>query len=633
MWNFTFVIPSLLVLAVFVGYYFSLPRIPIRINRLFIFLIIVECVVMMLDIASTVADNNYQEFSGVVLYALNSAYFIAFFARAYYFFIFTASALGLSAIRKLSKRLLLAVPFIVATFTVLTTPFTRLFYYMDDTGYHSGPLYNILYYLFWTYLALSFYGVFTRKSNIRKKREYHIIFWYNVILFGGTIIRLIFPRYLLMDTFCLLALISIYLSFENPDFYMEGKTWLFNNRALVEYLNEINGHRKYTIFAFTIHNYAELRELYGTRLMDQTNFLIGEFLRKEYPKEKIFYNRDGRYVILYENGCDKEKVNRKLQDRFRNPWTSGDAVLYLDIGCSALDSENANVPLNILMSLLKTTFTEADYAERDEIRLIGSEHTDKIKNEAEIKRAIAYAISHDQVEAYLQPIVDARTGELKGAEALCRIRDLKGNIISPDLFIPIAERNGRINELGHQVFERVCGFIRDNDLSGLGLSWINVNLSPIQFMRANLGENLLESMERCKIDPKYIRLEITEAAMVDDQLLVNQTTFMKKLGFQFVLDDYGKGYSNVSRLRQCPFVNIKIDMSIVWDYFREPNDLLPNIVRTLSNLGFEITAEGIESKEMADKLAEMGCNYLQGFYFSKALSMEEFLKKYSPSHQ
>ena len=95
-----------------------------------------------------------------------------------------------------------------------------------------------------------------------------------------------------------------------------------------------------------------------------------------------------------------------------------------------------------------------------------------------------------------------------------------------------------------------------------------------------------------------------------------------------MLDDYGSGYSNLTRVRHYPFVNIKLDMEVVWDYNREGDSLLPNIVKAFRQMGFSITAEGIETREMADALTEIGCDYLQGFLFDRPLPMDEFVEKY-----
>jgi EAL domain-containing protein (putative c-di-GMP-specific phosphodiesterase class I) len=439
---------------------------------------------------------------------------------------------------------------------------------------------------------------------------------------------MMFPRYLLMDTFCLIAIIMIYLSFLNPDFYMEGRTWIFNSKALRDYLQEINGKKLYSIFAFTIHNFRDISQIYGSKQMEQGIHLICNYLRRNFPEQKLFYCRSGRFAILFEKNYDEERICRQLNKRFGKSWKSEGTEIYADIGCAILDSDMTKLPFETLMILIGTAFSEADKADRFEIKHIGEEHAKHAQREFEIKKAIELAVDNNTAELFLQPIVDARTEIIVGAEALARIRDNEGNIISPELFIPIAEQNGRINQLGSQVFKKVCDFIVNNDMKKLGLSWINVNLSPIQFMRPTLGKDLVVTLQDYDIPHKFLHLEITEAAMADEQLLINQANLINELGFNFVLDDYGKGYSNITRLKNCPFVNVKLDMNIVWDHCARPDEVIPNMVRTFLNMGFEITAEGIEDEAMAKTMQDVGCTYLQGFYYAKPMPAQEFVKKY-----
>ena len=178
------------------------------------------------------------------------------------------------------------------------------------------------------------------------------------------------------------------------------------------------------------------------------------------------------------------------------------------------------------------------------------------------------------------------------------------------------------------MFEKTCQFIQQNDIKAMGLSWINVNLSPIQFLRRDLNKRFTTILNKYKIDPETIHLEITEESMIDFDLLQAQMQTMKESGFRFVLDDYCLGYSNVARMKKCPFINIKLDMEFVWDYFKEKDKILPTLVQTIKLMGFTITAEGIESLEMADAMRDIGCDYLQGFVFSKPLSVDEFSQKY-----
>ena len=178
------------------------------------------------------------------------------------------------------------------------------------------------------------------------------------------------------------------------------------------------------------------------------------------------------------------------------------------------------------------------------------------------------------------------------------------------------------------MLEKTCEFMNSHNLDDMGLSWINVNLSPLQFLKRDLSKRFSSIIEKYQVDPEKIHLEITEEAMIDYALLKKQVFDIKNAGFEFVLDDFGAGYSNVTRLNNYPFVNIKIDMQVVWEYFNSKEEILPALVQAFKHSGFTVTAEGIETKAMAKEMEKLGCDYLQGFYFSQPLPVEEFLGKY-----
>ena len=117
--------------------------------------------------------------------------------------------------------------------------------------------------------------------------------------------------------------------------------------------------------------------------------------------------------------------------------------------------------------------------------------------------------------------------------------------------------------------------------------------------------------------------------MIDDNFLQKQVKAMESKGFKFVLDDYGTGYSNIARLKKCPFINIKLDMALVWDYYKEPDVILPSMIDAFKKMNFGITSEGIEDESMAEEMKKLGCDYLQGFHYSKPIPMDEFVEKYS----
>ncbi len=148
-------------------------------------------------------------------------------------------------------------------------------------------------------------------------------------------------------------------------------------------------------------------------------------------------------------------------------------------------------------------------------------------------------------------------------------------------------------------------------------------------MRSDLADRFSAIAQKYQVDPKLIHLEITEEAIIDEDFMIRQIRQMKEKGFEFVLDDYGTGYSNLARLKRCPFINVKLDMSLVWDYYQNPDEILPNMIQAFKHMKFGITSEGIEDEKMAEMMKNIGCDFLQGFYYSKPLPMDEFVEKYS----
>ena len=176
------------------------------------------------------------------------------------------------------------------------------------------------------------------------------------------------------------------------------------------------------------------------------------------------------------------------------------------------------------------------------------------------------------------------------------------------------------------MLEKVCRFFSEHDPKQL--QWVNVNLSPIQCMNPELRTRFVDILSRYRVPPPFIHLEITEASMIDYTVLTEQMNELRNRGFCFVLDDYGSGYSNLSRLQRLPFTGIKLDMEIVRAHCKDPNPVLPTLVRVFRERGLSITAEGIETDAVAEEMTAIGCDYLQGYLFSRPVPMDEFRQKY-----
>ncbi|WP_027729001.1 EAL domain-containing protein [Treponema sp. C6A8] len=628
MWNYTFVVPNISLLITFLIFYFLQPHIPISKNRAFLRILTIEIFIILLDIIASRALEEYNSYPLFFHLIFNVLFFAAFFTRSAFFFHFNYVLVTPKPERTIKNLLLTYSVFIICILVALANFFTPTLFILDDSGYHRFKFYNILYICSFFYVGVSLLVLIINRRKLRKNLFISAI-TFNTILFAGYTIRLMFPHYLIMDFFCMLAIIIMYLSFEDSAVYIESRTQAFRLEALSLLIEELLGRQPF-ILGIQIHNYNDMREIYTGPRIDDALGLIASFLKKTYPGLSCFYINSGRFVMIGDTSeYDFEIEKEHIRERFKKPWKNPgiDMEVYLDVHfmevCQHLNVDNAE---NLLQGILSAFNNISELSDADMV--ISEETLDNIKKVTDVKRIVQKAVENKNVEMFLQPIVSAKNHKLVGAEALARIRDSYGNIISPGIFIPIAEKTGLINRLGEQMLEKTCNFMNTHKIEELGLSWINVNLSPLQFLKRDLSKRFTSIIEKYQVDPEKIHLEITEEAMIDYALLKKQVFDIKNAGFEFVLDDFGAGYSNVTRLNKYPFVNIKFDMQVVWEYFNTKEEILPALVQAFKHSGFTVTAEGIESKAMAKGMEELGCDYLQGFYFSQPLPVDEFIKKY-----
>ena len=628
MWNYSFILPDFIILFTFWVYYFAHPRLPIKLNRRFLFILIVNIITVTSDVVSSLALENASYFSSCALRIFNTIFFFFFILRSLCFFLFTEDVLDLHSKRKSLLSLVKHFVFIFSELIALSNLFFDTIFSISATCiYTRGSFYNLIYICAFYYLALAFLQILFHRKKVAFPL-FVALLSFNLVLSFGYIFRILFPQYLVMNFFALLSIIIIFITFENPIYFLSSKAKAFNKSALHVILKEYECKRSPLVLAFVIRNYNELREIYSPAQMDRGISLISLFLMKKYPRLLRFYLRDGRFVLVGQDNSKSDKIREEISMRFSHGWRAGsDVDLYLEPKfvqfADGIDFSNSKK----ISSALFAAFKEAESLESVNI-LITDETLKGIEETTRIKRAVEHAVENNSVEMFLQPLMDSNDYRLVGAEALARIRDENGNLIPPGLFIPIAEKNGRINSMGEQMFEKACEFIHNHDIEKMGISWINVNLSPIQFLRPDLNKRFSQILEKYKVPAEKIHLEITEESMIDYALLQKQIQTMRSSGFQFVLDDYGSGYSNMSRLKKCPFINIKLDMEIVRDYFKDRDKILPSLVHAFKQMNFTVTAEGVENLEMVEVMKKIGCDFLQGFYFSKPLPAEEFAKVY-----
>jgi len=245
----------------------------------------------------------------------------------------------------------------------------------------------------------------------------------------------------------------------------------------------------------------------------------------------------------------------------------------------------------------------------------------------DLESLIRTAMEKQQFELYFQPKVAAKTFRLVGAEALMRWHHpIRGNI-APDEFIPIAEETGLIVPIGQWVLREACKQVKLWSTSPVGTVPVSVNISSHQFRDSGLINDVMSAVSGAGISTEFLELEITESVLLQD---VDQTLIelqaLKEAGISLSIDDFGTGYSSLSYLKRFPIDTIKIDRSFVKDLDKDADDaaICAAILAMSTQLGLNVVAEGVETREQLEFLRRHGCNHIQGYICSKALSASDF---------
>lgn len=250
---------------------------------------------------------------------------------------------------------------------------------------------------------------------------------------------------------------------------------------------------------------------------------------------------------------------------------------------------------------------------------------ESIQENRELEEHFETALENEEFEIWYQPKYSAHSRKLVGAEALVRWRRADGALIPPLKFIPLFERNGNIIRLDEYVFRAVCRQQKEWQKQGQKMLPVSVNISRVSLYYSSVVEKYESIIRSFDLDSKYIQLEITESATIDNNEIFNLLEQFHTAGFKILLDDFGSGYSSLATLNRMHFDTIKLDKSLV-DYIGDDNGekLLNSITKLAQSFGMEITAEGVETVEQLMFLCNLDCDDIQGYYFSRPLPVKEY---------
>jgi EAL domain-containing protein (putative c-di-GMP-specific phosphodiesterase class I)/GGDEF domain-containing protein len=583
-----------------------------------------------LDILSSIAIGHPELYTYRYTFTITNLYYVMNNNKIFIYVFYVLLLTGVERQLTLKQKYLIVLPFIVTTVMVLANPLNHYLFYIDpDLTYHRKPGLLVLYIISFVYLL---YGSF---STIRRKKQmdritYRALATFIVIYVLALVLQTAYPTYLLQGfatSICELIMIMI---LQNRNEVVDGTTKLYNQTAFYDKLQGmISNNTPFSITLIMLEDAKRISYSLGYGYLNLITQEVSGFIKSALTSNEKFYIRNGCFVLLNMKHHDKLyfETKDKLTNRFRKNWHINDLSINLTATiCQLKFPEQISTYSEIYDYIDHLITTPSAVMKAEQIRVHEISVSNRMR-EQQVRKAIALAMLNQTFEVYYQPIYSVKDQSFISAEALVRLRDPQLGNIPPDEFIPLAERDGTITKLGMQIFEMVCSFLKHSELHKIGIRYIEVNLSVVQCMQSNLIEQLYALMKKYKIRPDQICLEITETVAVNTPEVVRRLfQELDQQGMSFALDDYGSGYSNVNYILELPFNYVKLDKSIVWDYFK--NDFgkisLESTIAMMKSLNIELIAEGVETKEQADTLARLGVNYLQGYYFSKPIPSEEF---------
>ncbi len=425
--------------------------------------------------------------------------------------------------------------------------------------------------------------------------------------------------------------------------YSDPLTGLPNRRLLLERLHHClplhqRAGRIAALLFLDLDNFKDLNDLRGhgagDRLLQKVAKRVSSCTREGDTVARI---GGDEFVVLLEGVGQDEKeaahhaaaTGLKILDAMREPFDIDGMMHHATCSLGAALSTEGDI--DTLMKRGDMAMYRAKHEGKNTLCFFHPDMELEVNRRLAMERELRESLRDASFALHYQPQVDS-AGRISGAEALLRWTNAAGAPVSPAEFIPVAEASGLIQPLGRWALRAACGQLaRWHRIPAMARLSVAVNVSAYQFRQPGFVPEVLEIVNECKIDPRLLKLELTESVLIDDvDSTIDKMLRLKSHGIGFALDDFGTGYSSLSYLKRLPLDQLKIDRSFVRDILENPNDasIARSIVALSHSLGLGIIAEGVETQAQREFLSQIGCGCCQGYLFGRpmeAAALEELV--------
>ena len=376
-----------------------------------------------------------------------------------------------------------------------------------------------------------------------------------------------------------------------------------------------------TLLFCDLNRFKEVNDSYGHQVGDELLIELGKRLQSTLRPEDVLARLGGdEFVVLSPDvptPMAAVRLAERLQALVSKPWISQDYSISPSMSVGIASTDDPEVTVDELLRRADLAMYAAKGSDERSVTIYDNVIDTQVRRGVLVKRQLQSAIDSDLLKVDFQPIVDLKSRDSIGFEALVRIRDCEGAWMSPIEFIPVAESVGLIDQMGDLVLRRCLAVLKLTKNIAPDLV-IAINISPLQVCREGLAGRMIAIAERYEVDLGRLAVEVTESVLIDrPRTAINELSTLRAAGCRVYLDDFGTGYSSMSWLSQLPIDAIKIDRSFTAGLLSHPRRrvVVDSMIRLSLDLGLDVIAEGVELEAQAEALLAMGCLKGQGFLF------------------
>ena len=404
-------------------------------------------------------------------------------------------------------------------------------------------------------------------------------------------------------------------------------TGLYTRKAFLRRAAQVraeNPKKKFAILAFDFDNFKSSNTLYGESKCNEFLAYTARRLKGLIPKSIAGRYGGDQFILFFNYEGDNVDVERIKYLSKAILDTAPIPHQIVKVGINAPISHELPIVVSCDRAFLAIQQIKGIYGK--DIAFFENDLQKHLLDEQHISETMEDALENGEFKVYYQPKHESITGKIVGAEALVRWVHPEYGFMSPGEFIPLFEKNGFITKLDMFILEQVCKDIKRWKEKKYTFVPVSVNVSRRDFLEEGCIDKQIQIIESYGIEHAYIHMEVTESLYSENtEIIISQLKKVQELGFMIEMDDFGSGYSSLGLLSSFPLNILKLDISFVRN-FRQNEIVIENIIKMAHKLGLLTVAEGAETNEQVATLKTLGCDFIQGFYFSKPLPIEEYEK-------